>query len=112
MTDVSAKIVDLITQLQGVVKDNAADAVNLGLESIKIDGIGLMVLFVVLFVIGIIAFITSIKTNNVDLKIVSFVVGISSLCISVAGFLYPWNWVQIFNPKLYLAHEVMSKFFS
>lgn len=35
MVDLQNKLVEIITQLQNIVKDNAADAVNLGLSAIN-----------------------------------------------------------------------------
>ncbi len=126
MADISAKIVELITQLQGVVKDNAADAVNLGLSSIRIDSIRAIVLgifFLILFIIGI--YITKKVYNIKEIQesytkkenwgsafILSCFLTAIALILSIITLLNIWCYVAIFNPKLYLAHEIMNKFFN
>lgn len=119
----TGKLLDVISQVQGAVSAHSAEAVNLVLTSTRIDGIHWLVSVLVGFVIAsIIACVCAIyvaeneknKKKDDDALMLGAAVGlcVGMLLIAVVSFIGlidPWNWIQVFDPKLYLAHEIMGK---
>lgn len=133
MSDLQTKLVEVITQLQSIVKDNAADAVNFGLGAIRIDAIGNIVIGLVCVVSSIIGAIVIKKLIArvhkmmegkskhsfggefsdypeyvISIIIISVILAIASIC-AICAVLGTWNWVAIFQPKLWLAHQILAK---
>jgi hypothetical protein len=122
------KLLEIITQIQQGVVAHGADAVNLTLQAVSYDGICKLLLCVpllIVIILSILAFkkiskeIKKIKDNSKHMyddtdgcEMLRFfaaavaVFGTALLLVMTFNF---WNYVQIFNPKLYLAHEIIEK---
>lgn len=116
MTDTSAltgKLVDIINQTQSVVSSHAAEATGLALKATSVDGvIWLLFLFAWFSISVFLCYIFGKDTEkSVDADTISAICGISAF-LSFIFLVYPWNWIQVFDPKLYLAHQIISNFTS
>lgn len=116
MNEVTTKVVEVITQLQNVVKDNAADAVNFGLGVIRINGFAWISLGILFAGLGIFVFwlcsdCKICKEHNAsdEDKGFLYLMGFLFSLISACFLFYIWNWVAIFQPKLWLAHQILAK---
>jgi hypothetical protein len=114
----AGKLLDIINQVQSTVTNHAADAVNLVLLSTQIDGLTWLMFSILPFCASLI-FTYFLVTNpkckanrkndefGVDgfFVLLTILLGIFMLC----NIFYIWNWIQVFSPKLYLAHEIIQK---
>lgn len=124
MVELQNKLVEIITQLQSIVKDNAADAVNLGLSAIKVEGFSYILLGALCLLGSLILLSISYKIwkkwdaegvtwtqgeNYSTYFIIAFVPACALFIFGTLIITYVWNWVAIFEPKLWLAHQVIAK---
>jgi Co/Zn/Cd efflux system component len=49
---------------------------------------------------------------GLSLAVGSGIVGIITLILSACSLLNIWNWVAVFNPKIALFHDILTKFLS
>lgn len=101
------KALELINQMQHAVPHVA----DLSLTSIRVNAIIILLVGIIGTAIMFVGFrIISKSPKTVewddDVGVCLFLVG---LLISVFVYLNIWNWIAIFNPALYVAHEVTNK---
>lgn len=118
------KLLEIINQVQSTVTNHGADAVNLILMSIRIEGIIYFIVsllplcFMGCFFIHNMKLYFKVKRNDFEkfkkdkfsMQIDIFaplIVGIIPI-ILIAVF-SPFTLIQPFSPKLYLAHEIIQK---
>jgi hypothetical protein len=128
MSDLQTKLVEVITQLQSVVKDNAADAVNLGLATIKINGIEHVIIGIIFLLFSISGAFLAKKVykwwceaaeKSKDHYFDGFEYGAGMIgTVAITAILFIifccnifniWTYVAIFQPKLWLAHQILAK---
>jgi hypothetical protein len=126
------KLLDIINQLQAATMAHASDAMNIALASIQVDcaknflislvsGLFLIIMLKIFFKIK--ARIDSdeesekpsyecltwdseeVISSLVVIGILSFI----AIIFFIATIIDIWSWVGLFNPKLYLAHEIIQK---
>lgn len=131
----TGKLLDIINQVQSGIVAHAPDAVNLVLASTQIDCLQSIILsfigVIVSIICGFIIFkiqkkidadkkdnkpyherLTWIEPEAVLPALFAGLSGSIILVISVITLLDIWNWVGLFNPKLYLAHQIIAKVMS
>ncbi len=102
----TVKLLELINQVQNAVSFNGTESINLILTSIRINGIcSLLCWFSILLLITI-WLITNIRSDIPDTRGYKTIIFISFVIFLF--LVYPWNWIKIVNPKLYLAHEIIN----
>lgn len=117
--------VEKIAQSLTLVISHAAQAygpqvVSSVFEVTKLQSIGWVIqnlfgllIFLIVFVIGLLFLRSAIKDNDMEINVflaALFMVagGLPSILL-IANLLDIWLWVGIFNPKIYLVHELISK---
>jgi phosphotransferase system glucose/maltose/N-acetylglucosamine-specific IIC component len=112
MSDTEAltgKLLDIINQVQGAVSTHSGEAVNLVLTSTRIDGISWLLGSFIFLCLSVLIGYSIIKYDK-DNELIPIALGCLVLFLfTFANLVYPWNWIQVFNPKLYLAHEIIGK---
>ncbi len=116
MTDVvENKIVSILDALQngameigGQMVKYAPDVAATALMVTRIDGIQWMVVTVVALILGFGLIWLAIKIEDHDATgpVVGFGLGVS--IFGLFNFLNIWNWIAIFEPKLYIAHQIIN----
>lgn len=101
----TGKLLEVINQVQGGVSAHSAEAASLVMTSTRIDGICWLVAIFIAFVLSSYLTYYFIKSKDEDGTVYGGV--LLSLCFLF--LIYPWNWIQVFDPKLYLAHEIIGK---
>lgn len=132
MTDqITNKIVSMLDQIQAGVTNVAPQAIELVLKAITYDGISSLINSSVLFLVGCLFAGIGYKLfklgrkqalkeyGDADMKISFymsslFTSGGSLLLVIISIFQLTdyWTYVSIFDPKVYLAHEVIEKVIS
>jgi hypothetical protein len=118
---VASKLLEIINQIQAGVVAHAPEAANLALQAVSYDGwysliIGFswLALSLILYYIAkrYVYYIKNCEKKNesdeiaLGLLVCAIVIILIFAAIELFDF---WNWVQAFNPKLYLAHEIIQK---
>jgi hypothetical protein len=119
------KLVEIVTQIQQGVIAHGADAMNLVLQSIKIGALGNFLAAIgsivgVYIIYKIYPYIRKLKSEDpYDMTLNDFLYWLYCACSAVftvivtigvfCQFFDVWQYIAIFNPKLYLAHEIIEK---
>lgn len=132
---ITNKALEIITQLQNGVMAHGGDAFNLALGVTQMNGIAELIMGIKELALASLGFFAiylivtkywepavkkAIKeetyrtdyTDYPDYMSVCLLIGFFSSVMTLAGFFdltSVWNWIATFNPKLYLAHEIMQK---
>lgn len=105
----TGKLLEIINQVQDTVSSHSDQAINLVLTSTQIDGICWLLCCFFVTIIGILLVYLDIKYfsehDHTDFTLLLLLIPFVAFLL----FIYPWNWIQVFNPKLYLAHEIIGK---
>jgi hypothetical protein len=117
----ASKLLDIINQVQAGIVAHAPDALNIVLQTVRIDAISRFIyasclLLGVVILSGIFVRINKKKDKDGDMR-----EGVAVYCV-LAGFFGTvfiilafsqlfnvWQYVAIANPKLYLAHQIVQK---
>jgi hypothetical protein len=109
----TGKLLEIINQVQGAVSAHSGEAVSFVLISTRIDGIFFLVVCFIgwAFFAGLTLIPFSGKASKKEIEeLFGFLLITGALSLLfLAILIYPWNWIQVFNPKLYLAHEIIGK---
>lgn len=115
----TGKLLQVVDQVQDTVSAHGAEAVNLMLTTVSIDGaIKLGMVFILLIIaafVGSLSFKclnTNIGKKSTDTDCFVFLLALVVITISFIYLIYPWSWIHAFNPKLYLAHQIIGKVLS
>jgi hypothetical protein len=125
---VTNKVLEIIDQLQGVAGDAAhqavnhlPDAVNLGLATIRVDGVSDFIYGLVAATIFYISYRFAkwgfIKSRETDFEdgcaglamIFGFIFAFFAGVLTASLLFDVWTYTKIFEPKIYLAHKVVEK---
>ncbi len=117
MTDTSIitnKLLDIITQIQTAIVTHAPDALNLTLQATSIHCISLIVLGFKLILGGALLLYVGYKmleSENETLNEWWGCVLLPGIILIIPGIMLAtsiWSWTGIFNPKLYLANQIIQ----
>ena len=106
----TGKLLEIINQVQGAVSAHSADAVSLVLTSTRIDGVFWIISLLVSFLIS--SYVIYLFASDSNDNEGAFLIALIAAIISFLCLIYPWNWIQVFDPKLYLAHQIINSFLS
>lgn len=119
-------LTSVLSGLKDLVSKYGSDAVDLGLNVIRIEGVSQILIGLVLWmfvVFGVVLFMKmndfrkhllseNPKNDNFAPEFAMFVgvaISIGTGFASIFFIFNIWNWVAIFAPQLYLAHKVVEK---
>jgi hypothetical protein len=128
----TSKLLEIINQIQSGIVSHAPDAIKLVLAAVQQDGIANILPGIVALIVLIICVYAGVKfykkweeANKLEgqkdayhredtfpllLPIVpAFFVGFICFLFMCPSIFSYWNYVEIFNPKVYLAHEIIQK---
>jgi ABC-type multidrug transport system permease subunit len=129
----TSKLLEVINQIQAGVVAHAPDAAGLALAAVQQDGIanifpGIVSLIILMACLYIgIKFYKKWETKTAEEAVkdyrsqkdysfflafpaVSALVGFVAFVVICSTIFCYWNYVEIFSPKVYLAHQVIEKF--
>lgn len=128
----TGKLLEIINQVQASVIAHAPDAINLILAAVQQDGISNILPGIIALVLLMICVYTGIKfykkwdkANELDKQkhrydrednfpllipmVPACLIGFICFLFMFPSIFSYWNYVEIFNPKVYLAHEIIQK---
>lgn len=117
---ITDKALEIVNTLQNTLMTHGGEAVQLGLATVRITCISYLMSSFIAMIGGVLLFVASgnfykkykkdkFDDTNITLSIICFLIGCLFILPAIGGFGYIWNWVGIFDPKLYLAHQVIGK---
>lgn len=118
----SGKVLEIINQVQSVVTDHSKYAMDMALNCTFIDGVWGFIIGAFCIAFLFFSYKWIIKLNRISNirkyedyqdgcifgMIILAIFSVFSLWIVLCQFLDIWNYIQVFNPKFYLAHEVIN----
>lgn len=117
MTNVNETVAAVINKLSEAAANNTQNAIDLGLASIKFDAIcDFIIAFVCILVsLACVYFIRKIYKSEyreddwaTPTLIILGVIAIFSILGTLSVLLNGWEYVALFNPKLFLAHQIIG----
>lgn len=109
------KLLEIINQIQSQIVNHSQDTFILMTQSICLDGIGNIIAGMICMFFGFLSikFLLSsykepYKGENKLITIMSIIAIPATIFTGLLNLSY-WNWIKIFNPKIYLVHEIMNK---
>jgi hypothetical protein len=115
---VTNKLLEIINQIQSQIVNHSPDAINLILLNVKMEGITHLCVGVI-YLLACVCLYPFLPNNAKSIKDEDINIGnaigvtVFYICFgfSLYYFLNIWNYVAIFNPKLYLVNQLMNKFY-
>lgn len=110
------KALQYLSAFEELAKQYTPDVLDMALKVVQINGLQTLIIYFTWFIVGV-SLILYILINGWSLRretdyftvVMPGIVGTGCLIVSSVGILNLWNWIAIFEPKLYIAYKIFEK---